>query len=504
MGEDILQSPWIHQLARKRPLKKLTGAPEAEVVIVGAGIAGVSTAYFLLTRTKKELLLIEGDRVAHGATGHNAGQLVSYFERPFHDLVREYGRTLAAEGQRAVESSWKWLESMREELDLKTPCHIFRGYAGCQDLPTLLSHLKDNAEKIRSGLTVEEVFVAKEFQDLSRIPRAFHSLYHIVPQKDLLAILETKDPSFIAALAGKKGCMNSAAFTEEVVLALLKRFPKRLRLVEGMPISRIELNKDQATLFSGRRRIQAGHVVLCTNGFERLTIKNTHGSDIDTKFHHLVRGSIGYMAGFLEDSSRAPTAVSYLPAFNSRLGTYDTDPYFYLTRRPYEVRGSIKQKNLICIGGPEVLLDDTNRYQHASHPYPSYAKEEIFAFIKRSYPKRKTPHTLSYIWHGLMGYTPNGLRCVGSEPCNPVLLYNLGCNGVGILPSVFGGFRISQILNGESVPPSIFDPEDQRCVLPQTERKDASTVWAERLVMSGCVMAVLLATVYLLLHLFLR
>lgn len=503
MGEDILQSPWIHQLRRKRPLKKLTGPSEAEVVIVGAGIAGVSTAYFLLTRTNKQILLIEADRVAHGATGHNAGQLVSYFERPFHDLVREYGRTLAAEGQRGVESSWKWLESMREELDLKTPCHIFRGYAGCQDLPTLLSHLKDNAEKLKAGLTVEEVFVAKEFVDRSKIPHAFHSLYHLVPHKDLLTILETKDPSFIAALAGKKGCMNSAAFTEEVVTVLLKRFSKRFRLVEGMPISTITLEQDGARLLSGRRSIRANRVVLCTNGFENIRIKNTHGSDIDTKFHHLVRGSIGYMAGFLENSSRAPTAVSYLPAFHRGLGAYDTDPYFYLTRRPYEAPGSLKQKNLICIGGPEILLDDTNRYKQQTHPYPSSAQKEIYAFLKRSYP-HQTVSSLTYIWHGLMGYTPNGLRCVGAEPCNPVLLYNLGCNGVGILPSVYGGFRISQILNEEGVKPSIFDPEDQRCLLPRSERKDAPTAWAERLIISGWIFGLLGAGAYLFLHLFLR
>ena len=59
-----------------------------------------------------------------------------------------------------------------------------------------------------------------------------------------------------------------------------------------------------------------------------------------------------------------------------------------------------------------------------------------------------------------MGYTPNGVRLVGVEPKNRVLLYNLGCNGVGILPSIFGGDRISHILAGEKLSPSIFDPKE--------------------------------------------
>jgi len=70
-----------------------------------------------------------------------------------------------------------------------------------------------------------------------------------------------------------------------------------------------------------------------------------------------------------------------------------------------------------------------------------------------------------YKWHGLMGYTKSGLRCVGVEPLNTTLLYNLGCNGVGILPSIYGARKIAMHLAGETVKESIFDPEVQRRVL---------------------------------------
>jgi glycine/D-amino acid oxidase-like deaminating enzyme len=56
-----------------------------------------------------------------------------------------------------------------------------------------------------------------------------------------------------------------------------------------------------------------------------------------------------------------------------------------------------------------------------------------------------------------MGYTRNGVRMAGPEPQNPVLLYNLGCNGVGILPSALGGRIIARHLAGEKVERSIFD-----------------------------------------------
>ena len=51
----------------------------------------------------------------------------------------------------------------------------------------------------------------------------------------------------------------------------------------------------------------------------------------------------------------------------------------------------------------------------------------------------------------------NGVRMVGPEPKNPVLLYNLGCNGIGILPSIYGASKIARHIKGENVEPSIFD-----------------------------------------------
>jgi glycine/D-amino acid oxidase-like deaminating enzyme len=57
-----------------------------------------------------------------------------------------------------------------------------------------------------------------------------------------------------------------------------------------------------------------------------------------------------------------------------------------------------------------------------------------------------------------MGYMPDRLRVVGQEPRNPALLYNLACNGVGILSSLHGGLRIAELLAGRQLPPSLFDP----------------------------------------------
>ena len=69
-----------------------------------------------------------------------------------------------------------------------------------------------------------------------------------------------------------------------------------------------------------------------------------------------------------------------------------------------------------------------------------------------------TDEKSDFSWHGLMGYTSSGVRIIGRDQTYPSLIYNTGCNGIGILPSIYGGKRIAQIINGEMLAPSIFDP----------------------------------------------
>ena len=81
-------SPWIHQLDANRTHRRLESDLDTDVAIVGAGIAGISTAFFILKNTDERVCLLERFKLAHGATGHNAGQIVSYFERSYGEFVR--------------------------------------------------------------------------------------------------------------------------------------------------------------------------------------------------------------------------------------------------------------------------------------------------------------------------------------------------------------------------------------------------------------------------------
>lgn len=456
-------SPWLHHLNRTRPIANLDGDHKTEVAIIGGGIAGIATAYYTLKNTKAQVTLIEADKIAHGATGHNGGFLATYFERSFSSLVGEFGLKTTAKAQKDIESAWELLDEIKQETNLRTPIWQFTGYTACVNIEEVLIHLRNSALRLKAGLPHPLLMLSKEVNGIQDIPDIYKDLYTIVSKQEILALLETEDKDYIAIVPEKKGCMNSAVFCEELINYLLKKYSTRFTLAEHTPVKRLVLKKEHAILnIPYRKKIIAKKVILCTNGFEKITIINLNGPPIDKKFHHLIRGIVGYMAGYTEELNKQPAQISYLPKNpNYSSDVYTESPYFYLTRRPFDTEGK-QALNLICVGGPEALMDDTNNY-NGEHPYPQEAREQIDSFLRFTYkhgPKDKVKY--KFLWHGLMGFTPNGVRLIGPEPCNPILYYNLGCNGVGLLPSIFGGLKISRHLAGKKVSDSIFDPKDAR------------------------------------------
>ncbi len=329
------------------------------------------------------------------------------------------------------------------------------------ELEKLIDFLKSNKYRERNGLQRESIVVSESWEGLSSIPEEYKDYYSLAKHKDILSLLDTNNSDYIACISYQKGCTNSALVTEELIGYLYSTYADRFSFYEESPLKIVRLNEDNAELEVLNRKIIAKRVVLCTNGFENFSIDNNAGEDINTEFHHLVAGRIGYMAGYVQPLNHPPTAISYY--MKERQGSSDPtgDTYFYLTRRPHENEGEKDMDfNLICAGGPEKVLPNGALYSR-THSCDEEVQERISDFLQTNYGKHQKETEYAFCWHGLMGYTPNSIRRIGSEPLNPVLMYNLGCNGVGILPSIYGGKRISQILNGVHLEPSIFDPRDQ-------------------------------------------
>lgn len=446
-----IASPWLAQVAKRRPFE-LAGGVKADVAIVGGGIAGMVTAAYIMKDTDLSVVLVEAGRIAHGASGHNAGQLVADFERPLADLIAEFGIAPTIQAQTEVEGAWIGVDWLLQSFNLSTPLHRCRGFSGFVNDSHVRAHLDAAALRVQHGLEPEPLLVAAGTPAERLLTRRDDRVAVVLPHSIIMKLLRTDDPSYVAAATLPKGCMNSALFSEELAGSMLSSYKGRFTVAENLPVKSIELSSGNARLRTDGPRVDADHVVLCTNGFENVRIEND-GPEINRSFHRMVQGIIGYMGGYVDEPDALPMAISYFRDQRTHI-----DPYTYLTRRPYEVDG--EKHTLLCLGGPERLLPHGAQYDSRS-PFPSDVEEEIDRSFRYTYRRGETEPKQAFRWHGLMGYTPTGIRCVGRDPRAPELLYNLGCNGVGILPSIAGGRRIAQILSGARLEPSLFDPAVQ-------------------------------------------
>lgn len=104
-------------------LPSLDNDIDCNILIVGGGIAGLSTAYFL-SDTDNKIILIDKDRCAEGASSKNTGKLTFAQELVYHKLVKNYSNEIAK----------LYLESQREAISLTTniikqnniDCNLFK------------------------------------------------------------------------------------------------------------------------------------------------------------------------------------------------------------------------------------------------------------------------------------------------------------------------------------------------------------------------------------------
>jgi glycine/D-amino acid oxidase-like deaminating enzyme len=434
-------SPWISQLKKRRKIVTLKSNDSADVCIIGAGISGILSAYYLLKDTQLRVIVIDAQKLAHGATGHNAGQIASYFEHSFSAITKEHGLEMAAQGQRDVLGAWDLLDHIIHEAEIETKPESFAGFAGCSTISQLLNHLENSYLRSQEDLNMSFAYVADDPKILSQIPKKYRELYSVVSYDNIRKKLETDSKDYFAALTVRKGCMNSAKFCEEVVSYLQNTYRNRFVLYELSPVFAIDVRAHDCVIHS-LATILSKKLILCTNGYKTISFLQP---DLEERFFKMGSGLVGYMAGFEKQTYRDSTAITYFPKeYRS-----EKDAYFYITRR------RLNQKNaLLCIGGPDLKL--VGNY----NPHKQYIVEgeknsaSFLASVHKYSPKRVK---FKYQWEGLMGFTISGVRCVGPDPKYKHVYYNLGCNGVGILSTIFSSKRISLLLRGVNVRPSIFD-----------------------------------------------
>ncbi len=161
MTNESTPSIWVESV--KIPSSKpLASNTECDVVIVGAGIAGMTTAY-LLAKSGKNVIVVDDGPVGGGETSHTTAHLTNEIDDRYFEIRRIHGEEaaqIAAESQtRAIDQ----IETIVNELEIDCDFLRVNGY--------LFVGKDKNSKELDRELEAIRATSLKGVKKLSRIPQ---------------------------------------------------------------------------------------------------------------------------------------------------------------------------------------------------------------------------------------------------------------------------------------------------------------------------------------------
>lgn len=372
-------SPW------QRPLESV----RADVAIIGGGVIGTATAFWLRHLAPGlRVVILDAERLAHGASGRNAGFLLLGTHGDYASAVDAYGRDVA---RRTWQFTQENLSAITDELDA-TAIGLERTGS------VLAAGSTDEAERLqRAQVLLAEDGVEAEWVGGSDVQRRIGAGgYHgalVVPEGGEM------DPArLVRHLADRSGA----------------------EVREGWRVSDIEPGTDAVRLSGlGGGTVEAGRAVVCVNALLPQLLPD---------LAHLVRPVRAQML------ATAPVA----PVLSAPV--YSHDGYYYLRQRA---------DGRVLLGGARHLHEaDEVGYEDATTDALQASLGDYLAahlpLAARAPVERR--------WSGTMGFSPDGLPIVGDVPEVPGALFAAGFTGHGMGYGVRFGLLIARRLVGQADP----------------------------------------------------
>ena len=105
-----MNSLWLNEKTKEEFLK-LEEDLETQVCIIGAGIFGISTAYYL-TQKGYNVTILERNKIANRVTGHTTAKITSQHGLIYHYLLNQYGKEFARKYYLANQKSIQEIEKI--------------------------------------------------------------------------------------------------------------------------------------------------------------------------------------------------------------------------------------------------------------------------------------------------------------------------------------------------------------------------------------------------------
>jgi len=223
-----------------------------DVLIVGAGLAGCSAAWFLREAGLRVLIVDKAD-LAQGASGRNAGFMISGLDTYYHRAIEKYGSSITREVWALSHETLAFWRQVAVDSGGRVPIE--------QSGSFLLAESEQEVQELR---------LAHEAMNAAGI----HTIYHADDpwRRGYYAALEQPDD----------GAVQPVALVEE----LLRQ--SGAELLANNEIYAIDARADGVLVHSRLALIEARQVLLCTNAYSPLVDSYFEGKIIPTRAQCLV------------------------------------------------------------------------------------------------------------------------------------------------------------------------------------------------------------------------
>lgn len=354
-------------------LSRPASPEEAGFAVVGGGIVGLSTAYWLAKAGHRPLLL-EAGAVASRASGRNAGFLITGTAESYVAAARLLGEPAAR---------W-WWERSRENRELLRAEILDPGRIDCEFLPegSWVASLAGTgqAEELRESCEIlRGLGIDLEWKDAAEVRRASGS--------DLFGagIYQPRD-----------GGLDPVRLCRGLARAIVEMGGE---VRTGVRIRALEPAGDRIRLLSDAGTILADRAVLATNAYLPELVPSL-AVDIRP-----VRAQM---------LATAPSPRTLRGAW------YVNDGYEYFRQLP---------DGTFLLGGCRWTCRDTE--VGLLETPTGKVQGALEEFLRRAFPGFADRPVVQR-WAGTMAFTPDGLPRLGEVPGLPGAIYAAGCNGHGM------------------------------------------------------------------------
>jgi glycine/D-amino acid oxidase-like deaminating enzyme/nitrite reductase/ring-hydroxylating ferredoxin subunit len=370
----------------------------ADVCIVGAGIAGLTTAYLLAGEGKSVVVLDEGP-IGGGQTGRTSAHLASAMDDRFIEIEKAHG----TEGAKlAYESHAAAIDTIQRISEVeKIDCEFAR-------LDAYLSSVASDP----ADLLDRELAAARRagFADVEKVDGAgldkntclrFGNQARFQPMRYLIGLAK--------AVKQRGGKIYTG---------------KRVKDVQGADT---EKKRPGHAQLPGRVRVTADHIVVATN--TPSPINDWMGIYTKQASYRTYVVGLSVRRGAVEDALYWDTA----------------DPYHYVRLQSMED----EQEDLLLVGGED---HKTGQFPKDGAPFL-----KLEAWAKHKFPMAGA---VKYRWSGQVQEPADGLAFIGRAPTKLENVYvATGDSGMGLTHGTIAGLLITDQIMGRSNPwEKLYDP----------------------------------------------